>query len=77
VRRRKANAEFRRMLFQRSILLAPELDVIGGNLDVLLAQILGQYPADLAIADQPDLPSSRIRHQFNPRVVSSNSSSTA
>ncbi|MEY9458627.1 hypothetical protein ABIG07_007575 [Bradyrhizobium ottawaense] len=77
VRGRKRHTVFRRMLLQRRALLAPELDVISRDLDVLLAQILGQDFADFAVADQPDLPSFRIHHQFSPRVVSSNSSSTA
>ncbi|MGY3410688.1 hypothetical protein ACVWZV_006801 [Bradyrhizobium sp. GM5.1] len=78
VRGCEPHTEFFSMLVQRTTLLARELDVKGCDLDVLLAQILGQNPADLAITDQPDLPSLGIaRHQFSPRVVASNRSSTA
>src|ERR1700747_1709457 len=66
------------MVAQGCTLLAPELEIIGRDLDVLLAQVLGKDLADLAITDQSYLPSPGIaRHQFILRVVSSKSSSTA
>ena len=32
-------------------LFAAELDIVGADLDILLAQVLGQDTADLAVAD--------------------------
>ncbi len=37
-------------------MLAVELDVVGGHVHALLAQIFGQDAADLAIAEHADLP---------------------
>ena len=37
-------------------LIAAQLDVVGGDLDVLLAQVLGEDAADFAIADEADVP---------------------
>jgi hypothetical protein len=53
-------AENRRMRAHRLALRVPQLDVVGRNRDVLRAQILGQYLADLAVADQSHLPLLRI-----------------
>ena len=50
------NAEGSRMIPQRSGLIAAELDVVGADLDVLLAQVLGQDAADLAVADETHMP---------------------
>jgi hypothetical protein len=62
------NADLRRMIPERRALLAAELNVVGCDLDILLAQILGQNSADLAVADQSYLPSPGITgHQFSPR----------
>src|SRR3954470_18537806 len=41
-------------------LIAAQLDVVSGDLHVLLAQILGEDAADFAIADEADIPKSRI-----------------
>src|ERR1700674_5145935 len=37
-------------------LVAAQLDVVSGDLDLLLAQVFGEDAADLAIADQADIP---------------------
>jgi hypothetical protein len=57
VRPGERDAEFRRMFAQGRGLLARELDIVGGYLDVLLAQILGEDSANLAISNEADLPS--------------------
>ncbi len=44
------------MIAQRSSLFAIELDIVGTDLDVLLAQVLGQDAADLAVADETHVP---------------------
>ncbi len=77
VRCRQRNAMRAGMIAQRAALPAVELDVVGRDLDVLLAQILSQDAADLTVTDQSYLPAPGIRHQFNFLVVSSKSSSTA
>src|ERR1700731_3154608 len=41
-------------------LIAAQFDVIDGDVDVLLAQVLGENAADLAIADKANIPVSRV-----------------
>ena len=44
------------MLAQWTGLIATELGVIGADVDVLLAKVFGQDAADLAVADEADMP---------------------
>ncbi len=44
------------MVAQGRGLVAAELDVIGADLDVLLAQVLGEDAADLAVTDETHMP---------------------
>ena len=44
------------MIPQRPGLIAAELDVIGADLEVLLPQVFGEDTADLAVADEADMP---------------------
>jgi hypothetical protein len=44
------------MLSQRPGLIAAELDVMGADGHVLLPQVFGENAADLAIADEADMP---------------------
>src|ERR1700754_2398401 len=49
------------MLAQRAAgLVAAQLDIVGGDFDILLAQIFGEDTADLAIADEADIPLSGV-----------------
>ena len=56
MRRTQRHAEFRRMILQGAGLIAAELAVIGADLDVLLAQILGEDSSDFAVADESNVP---------------------
>jgi len=56
VRSRQRHAEFRGVLSQRAGLIAAELGVKGADADLLLAQVLGEDAADLAVADETDMP---------------------
>ena len=44
------------MIPQGPGLIAAELDVIGADPDVLLPQVFGENAADLAVADEADMP---------------------
>jgi hypothetical protein len=64
MRRRQRDAVRGSMIAQRSTgLIAAEFDVVGGDLDVLPAQIFGQNAAHFAIADEAYVPISGVgRH---------------
>src|SRR5665213_1036028 len=52
-------------------LIAAELEVVGGDLNILLAQVLGEDAADLAVADEAHIPLFRIgRHRCHFEAIS-------
>src|SRR5262249_9290476 len=55
MRGRQRHTDTGRMLAQRPGTIVTELDVVSRDAHAVLAQILGEDPADLAIADQPDM----------------------
>src|SRR3984885_533869 len=57
MRGRQRHAMLPGVVAQRAAaLVAAKLDVISGDLDLLLAQVFGEDAPDLAIADQADIP---------------------
>jgi hypothetical protein len=68
--RRQRDAVGRGVIAQRIGLIAAELDVVGTDFDVLLAQVLGQDTAHFAIADEADIPLLRVDGQLSHGTIS-------
>ena len=56
MRSQQRNANSRGVIAQRAGLIAIELEIVGADLHVLLAQVFGQDAADFAVADEADVP---------------------